>query len=226
MRPLIMRILRLLSNGFLAAIVFATGTALRSPAAAQSGESLARIVTPVRDQTLRGNVTIQGSATSPIFSRYELAYAQEPDLVNWIVIGGAVQPVQSGMLGVWNTRPLPDGKYALRLQVFGSDGSLNETIVRNLTLANAAAAPTPAISAVITDATQATPGAGVVAEVQTARNLLQVAVATIAQLPDAFLRGARLAILGFVALGAYVALKKLVLFAVRRMTRRPVDYGK
>lgn len=195
-----------------------------SLASAQSSESLARIVTPVRDQTLRGNVTIQGSATSPVFSRYELAYAQEPDLANWIVIGGAVQPVEAGMLGVWNTRPLPDGKYALRLQVFGIDGSLNETIVRNLTLANAIATPTPAIAAVITDTMGS--ATGVVAEVQTARNLLQVAIATAAQLPDAFMRGARLAILGFLALGAYLALKKVVLFTIQRLTQRPVDYGK
>lgn len=206
----------------LAALVLAL--AVGSLAVAQSGESLARIVTPVRDQTLRGNVTIQGSATSPVFSRYELAYAQEPDLANWIVIGGAVQPVQSGMLGVWNTRPLPDGKYALRLQVFGTDGSLNETIVRNLTLANADTSPTPAVSAVITD-TAAT-GAGVVAEVQTARNLLQIAITTIAQFPDAFMRGARLAILGFLAFGAYLVLKKAVLFAIQRLTQQPVDYGK
>lgn len=195
-----------------------------SLASAQSSESLARIVTPVRDQTLRGNVTIQGSATSPVFSRYELAYAQEPDLANWIVIGGAVQPVEAGMLGVWNTRPLPDGKYALRLQVFGIDGSLNETIIRNLTLANAIATPTPAIAAVITDTMGS--ATGVVAEVQTARNLLQVAIATAAQLPDAFMRGARLAILGFLALGAYLALKKVVLFTIQRLTQRPVDYGK
>ncbi|BCX03232.1 MAG: hypothetical protein KatS3mg053_1170 [Candidatus Roseilinea sp.] len=193
-----------------------------SLAVAQPGESLARIITPVRDQTLRGSVTIQGSATSPVFLRYELAYAQEPDLANWIVIGGGVQPVPSGMLGAWNTRPLPDGKYALRLQVFGADGSLNEAIVRNLTLANATAEPTPAASAVITDAA----GPGVIAEVQTARDLLQVAIATAAQLPDAFARGARLAILGFLAFGAYLALKKVVLFALQRLTHQPVDYGK
>ncbi|MFC1465168.1 MAG: hypothetical protein ACFLMY_09995 [Candidatus Brachytrichaceae bacterium NZ_4S206] len=207
-----------------ASVALVIAFAMGSLASAQSGESLARIVTPVRDQTLRGNVTIQGSATSPVFSRYELAYAQEPDLANWIVIGGAVQPVQSGMLGVWNTRPLPDGKYALRLQVFGVDGSLNEAVVRNLTLANAAAAPTPAIATVITDTTG--PSAGVVAEVQTARNLLQIAIATVAQFPDAFMRGARLAILGFLALGAYLVLKKAVLFAIQRLTQRPVDYGK
>jgi hypothetical protein len=224
-----MGFLRTLSRALSRAAVVAACAALAagSPAAAQSSESLARIVTPVRDQALRGNVTIQGSATSPVFSRYELAYAPEPDLSTWIVIGGAVQPVESGMLGVWNTRALPDGQYALRLQVFGVDGSLNETIVRNLKLTNASARPgSPTASTVVTDTTTATPGSGVVAEVQTARNLLQTIVATASQLPDAFMRGARLALLGFVALGAYAVLKKIVLLAIRRLMQRPVDYGR
>jgi len=143
------------------------------------------------------------------------------------VIGGAVQPVESGMLGVWNTRALPDGQYALRLQVFGVDGSLNETIVRNLKLTNASAGPgSPTASTVVTDTATATPGSGVVAEVQTARNLLQTIVATASQLPDAFMRGARLALRGFVVLGAYAVLKKIVLLAIRRLMQRPVDYGR
>jgi hypothetical protein len=217
-----MGLLRALSWAAVAAICASLTAGL--PASAQSSESLARIFTPVRDQTLRGNITIQGSAASPVFSRYELAYASEPDLSTWIVIGGAVQPVESGMLGVWNTRALPDGQYALRLQVFGFDGSLNETIVRNLKLANAGAMPDG--SAVVTDTATAAPGTGVVAEVQTARNLVQTIVATASQLPDAFMRGARLALLGFVALGAYAALKKLVLLALRRLMQRPVDYGR
>lgn len=190
---------------------------------AQTGERLARIITPVREQTLRGNVTIQGTASSPFFSRYVLAYAQEPDLASWVEIGGAIQPVQGGMLGVWNTRPLPDGQYALRLQVFDSDGSVTESIVRDLKLANASAAPEPAITTIIT-ATGA--DAGVVAEVQTARNVLQIIAATLSEVPDAFMRGARLAILAFLALGAYVILKRIVLFAVQRLARRPVDYGR
>lgn len=184
------------------------------------------IVAPAENQTVQGDVTIQGTATSPVFSRYEVAYAQEPDLAVWIVIGNAVQPVQDGALGVWNTRAVSDGPYALRLQVFGSDGSISETIVRSLTLANAPVAPTPAISTLITDtATEAAPTTGVVAEVQTARDTLQVIAMTLSELPAAFIRGARIATIGFVALGAYLVLKKVVLFAIQRLTRRPGDYG-
>jgi hypothetical protein len=65
----------------------------------------------------------------------------------------------------------------------------------------------------------------VVAEVQTARDTLTVVAATLSQIPDALLRGARLALLAFAALGAYVLLKRLVLYLAHRVTRRPTDYG-
>lgn len=191
---------------------------------AQVTDPRAQITLPASGQTVRGTVTVQGTATSPFFSRYELAYAAEPDATNWISLGGNVQLVDNGTLGVWNTRPLADGQYALRLQVFNSDGGVTEAVARNITLANAAAiAPGPAT--IITDNLQGQ-GPAVVEEVETARNTLQDVAATLSELPDAFLRGARLALLAFVALGAYVLIKKLVLYGLRRAASRPVDYGK
>ena len=188
---------------------------------AQPTAPIARIITPVRDQTLRGSVTIQGSANAPAFARYELAYASEPELMNWIVIGGGIQPVESGFLGVWNTRALPDGQYALRLQVFGLDGRLSEALVRNLKLANAqeAGASAPASSAA------QPPASSVVAEIQTARDVLSTLISTVERVPEAFLRGARLAVLALLAFGGYLLLKRIALFVLSRYTQRPIDYG-
>jgi hypothetical protein len=188
---------------------------------AQPTAPIARIITPVRDQTLRGSVTIQGSANAPAFARYELAYASEPELMNWIVIGGGIQPVESGFLGVWNTRALPDGQYALRLQVFGLDGRLSEALVRNLKLANAqeAGASAPASSAA------QPPASSVTNEIQTARDLLNTLISTAARMPAAFLRGARLAVLALLAFGGYLLLKRIALFVLSRYTQRPIDYG-
>jgi hypothetical protein len=200
-------------------------TSTNGPALAQFPDPTARIVLPIKDQTVRGGVTVHGTATSPAFIRYELAYAQEPDLANWVVIGGAVQPVDSGTLGVWNTRPLADGAYALRLQIFGTDGSVNETVVRNITLVNAAAVmpgnESTSASGVVTSTAGAAP-----TEIDTARDLLQVLTSTLGELPNAFVRGARLALYAFAALGAYLALKRVLGFAIKRLTRRPIDYGK
>ncbi len=181
-----------------------------------------QITLPAKDQTLRGTTTIQGTATSTTFSRYELAYAQEPDLATWISLGGAVQPVDNGQLGVWNTRPLADGNYALRLQVFGTDGTVSETIIREITLVNASA-PAPEASGVVTDTTQ---GPAVVSEVQTARDTLQVIGDTLGELPGAFVRGGRLALIALAALGTYALLKKILFFVLPKIFKRRVDYGR
>ncbi|HEY3341488.1 MAG TPA: hypothetical protein VGK81_05695, partial [Anaerolineae bacterium] len=76
-------------------------------------------------------------------------------MASWTDINGAGQPQPNGMLAVWNTRPVPDGKYAVRLQVVNSDGSTTETIVRDLTLANAQAAGSTETGAVVTSTTGA-----------------------------------------------------------------------
>jgi hypothetical protein len=189
---------------------------------AQPTAPIARIITPVRDQTLRGSVTIQGSANAPAFARYELAYASEPELTNWVVIGGGIQPVESGFLGVWNTRALPDGQYALRLQVFGLDGSMSEALARNLKLANAQEA---GASAPASPAAQP-PASSVVAEIQTARDVLSTLISTVERVPEAFLRGARLAVLALLAFGGYLLVKRVALFILGRYTQRPIDYGR
>ena len=208
------------------AIVFLADLVLllaASPSAmlAQPAAPVARIVTPVREQTLRGSVTIQGSASAPSFARYELAYSAEPELSNWIVIGGGIQPVEAGFLGVWNTRALPDGQYALRLQVFGLDGSFREALVRNLKLANAQAASAPA-----TPPTGQPPSGGVTNEIQTARGLLSVLVATVERIPSAFLRGVRLALLALLVFGGYLLFKRVIQLVLSRYTQQPIDYGR
>lgn len=203
----------------LLALIFIPANAI-----AQAPDPRAQIAVPGTEQTVRGAVSIQGTAAMDNFSRYELAYASEPDATNWISLGGAVQPVTAGALGVWNTRPLADGKYALRLQVFDTVNTLTaEAIVRNITLANAVAAPAPESGAAVTTTVG---GPAVVSEVESARNTLEVIGSTVGEIPDAFERGARYTLIAFAALGAYVLLKKVLTFAIHRLTKRPVDYGK
>jgi len=198
---------------------------LASAVHAQIGDPNTRLTLPVRGQTIRGTVVIQGTAKSNNFARYEIAYAQEPDATNWIVFGGAIQAVDNGQLGVWNTRPLADGSYVVRLQVFNTDGSVGETSVHSLTLANGSNAPQP--DAVIS-ATQplSTSSQVPVAEVQSARDTLQVVGDTLGALPGAFVRGGRYALMALAGLGAYTLLKRLVLFALPRVFKRRVDYGR
>lgn len=203
----------------LLALIFITANAF-----AQAPDPRAQIAVPGAEQTVRGTVNIQGTAAMDNFSRYELAYATEPDAANWVSLGGAVQPVTAGSLGVWNTRPLADGKYALRLQVFDTANAMTaEAIVRNITLANAVAATAPEAGAAVTTTVS---GPAVVSEVQSARNTIEVIGSTLGEIPDAFSRGVRYALIAFAALGAYVLLKRGLTFIIHRMTRRPIDYGK
>ena len=190
---------------------------------AQIGDPNTRLTLPVRGQTIRGTIVIQGTAKSTTFARYELAYAPEPDLANWVVFGGEIQPVDNGQLGVWNSRPLADGNYALRLQVFNTDGSVNETMVRSLALANAASAPTPDTSTIVTQ-TASTPDT--VTDVQSARDTLQVIGDTVGELPGAFARGGRYALIALAALAAYNIVKRVLLFVLPRVFKRRVDYGR
>jgi len=190
-----------------------------TPAVAQANP-LARIVSPSSEQSIRGNITIQGTANSGQFVRYEVAYAAEPDLAAWTVIGGSAQPVENGVLAVWNTRPLPDGAYALRVQVVNADGSVFEGFVRNLKTANAISQPAPATPPEAGQPDEATGSAEAVAGAADASDF------DLAAIPAAFLRGARMALLALAALGAYVALKRLIGFFLRRFFDKPVDYGR
>ena len=191
---------------------------------AQAPDPRAQISVPGNEQTVRGTVNIQGTAAMDNFSRYELSFAAEPDAANWTPLGGAVQPVTAGSLGVWNTRPLADGKYALRLQVFDTANTMTaQAIVRNITLSNAAAVVAPEAGAAVTTTAGGPP---VVNEVQSARNTLDEIGSTAGEIPSAFERGARYALIAFAALGAYVLLKKMLAFVIHRLTKRPVDYGK
>ncbi len=182
-----------------------------------------RITSPIKDQTARGTVLIVGAATSPLFSRYEVSYAAEPDAESWIILGGSTRPVANGVLQSWNTRAVPDGKYALRLQVFNSDATVNEVAVRNITLNNQAAR-----AAARDDAPLSTPSSAGSArnnEIETARSTIGQIGALLNRLPAAFARGLRL---GAVALGVFIvyALLRQILFVLwPRIVRRPIDYG-
>ena len=106
-------------------------------------EARAEITSPASFSTVRGNVSVQGTAQHPEFERYELYYTVEPG-DNWVFLGEAYfQPVSNGLLATWNTEALPDGTYSLRLRVVRRDGNYEEAYARSLVIANTAPTPTP-----------------------------------------------------------------------------------
>jgi hypothetical protein len=185
---------------------------------------VARITSPIKEQRTRGTVIIQGAAISPVFSRYEIAYASEPNTEVWTIIGGSTQPIAGGVLQSWNTRPLPDGSYALRLQVFNTDGTLSEVLVRNLVLTNQAAGA--AVGAAVPTLQPETGIARRENEIDQARNTLDQLSKAVNRIPAAFTRGVRLALIALGALILYGLGKQLLFAVLHRYARRPIDYGK
>jgi hypothetical protein len=181
-----------------------------------------RITSPIKDQSTRGTVLIVGAANSPLFSRYEVSYAAEPDAAVWILLGGSTRPVNNGVLQSWNTRPVPDGKYALRLQVFNSDATVNEVTVRNIALTNQAAST--AQRGETSGATSRIAGAGN-NEIETARSTIGQIGTLVNRLPASFSRGLRLGAYALAAFTAYALIRQLIIFFWNRFTRKHIDYG-
>ncbi|MDQ3855381.1 MAG: hypothetical protein M3281_03190, partial [Chloroflexota bacterium] len=78
---------------------------------------------PRPDQPADLNVPILGSASLPLFERYAVEYGEGDAPSAWQPVGSPRrQPVQEGVLELWDTSPLADGIYTLRLTVTDSRG--------------------------------------------------------------------------------------------------------
>ena len=180
---------------------------------AQTQNPNIRIISPKGNAPARGTITIQGSANPAGFARYALSYGAEPEPATWVTVGASNQPVDNNTLGTWNTRPLPDGGYALRLQVFAADNAiLGESVLRNITLTNQAA------NVVVTTGTLQSSNV-ITSSVLGARSGT-ASTFSISDIPKGFVRGATYTAYGFLALGAYVLMKQLAKFLWERYGRR------
>lgn len=179
--------------------------------------ALSRLVAPVREQVMRGNITVQGSASIPNFARYELSYsidrAGQPD--RWVTLQGATQPVLDGTLSVWSTTAITNGVYALRLEVYDRANIKIEGVTRGLIVSNTLAA--------IGNPVAASNSAPVVAPAASSSRFPQIDFAAI---PGGFMRGITWAGYAFALLAAYVVLKRLLWWLWRKVRPERVDYGR
>jgi PKD repeat protein len=107
------------------------------------------VLSPAPNMVVSGAVQVIGSASHPQFLQYQLEFGPDPNPGNlWYQATNTVQtPVNNGLLGVWNTLPIQDGTYQLRLRVYLRDGTLLSTIVNNLRLQNRQPTPVPSATA-------------------------------------------------------------------------------
>ena len=94
-----------------------------APPCANPGVSL---TAPGLGTEVRGAVQVTGSANIPRFQFYKLEYGIGENPATWYFMLSGCAPVSGGVLGVWDTSPLPAGVYSLRLVVVDQTGNFPE----------------------------------------------------------------------------------------------------
>jgi hypothetical protein len=105
----------------------------------QEVADLSIITSPQSNAIVRGQVPIVGSATHPQFQLYKVEYAAEPvgGDESYAIVGTIHEDmVVDGELAMWDTTPLPDGSYTIRLRVVRLDGNYSEYSVSQVVVAN------------------------------------------------------------------------------------------
>jgi len=191
--------------------------------AAALQQSASAITAPVVGQTLQAQVTIHGTIDSVNFAFAELAFTYAFDSTDtWFQIQHISQPVQDGVLAVWDTTGLSEGDYRLRLRVYAPDGTFQDAFVNDLHLRNE---PPPTATPGVTS-TAETPGATPVSEPAATNSSLTMeatpplilftppplppnpASITAETVYSVLARGALLALLLFLVLGLFFRLRR------------------
>lgn len=136
----------LATAAILFAIVAALGSAL--PARAQDPCRSAAIQVPGPGTVISGTVAILGSARMDNFNFYKLEWASESRPDSWSAVSTTVaKQVSGGVLDRWNTAPMPDGSYRLKLTLVDQQGqeicrrTVSSLQVANLSLPSPEASP-------------------------------------------------------------------------------------
>lgn len=185
------------------------------------GVITASIDSPEAGQAIQGAVVIRGSTAVDGFQSYEIDFTNSADpYQTWFLVQESTEPIQDGILAVWNTNTITDGDYNLHLLINKADGSKSELYVVGLRVRNytpiEAGAPTPSVMYV-------TLGPGTPTYTPTPQDTLTPSVTPLPSTPtplppnpaeitssqamSTLGKGAALSIGLFVMLGAYVGLR-------------------
>jgi hypothetical protein len=172
--------------------------------AIHQAEDTLLIVSPAAEETVSGSVPVMGTAAAPGMLRFRVEFAYDPDPTGtWFLIAEGTEPVQDGLLAVWDTERVSEGDYALRVAAFFPDGSLLEAVTRGIRVRrqDSTASPPPE-ETVVPFAPDAQPygpvAAAFPAPTAAVESDLSQAPPSASPLVIAFLSGMVLGILGFV----------------------------
>lgn len=93
---------------------------VRPPACPHPGVQL---TSPGLNATVSGGVTLIGTASIDRFQYYKVEMGVGAQPAEWSFLFANQSPVISGVLGQWDTGPLPAGTYSLRLVVVDQTGN-------------------------------------------------------------------------------------------------------
>ncbi|MEN6434377.1 MAG: hypothetical protein ABFD58_01020 [Anaerolineaceae bacterium] len=92
---------------------------------------------PSPGDVLKGLVEIKGTATGEEFASYDVAFTYAEDTTGtWFIIQSSEQPVEKGVLALWDTTVIADGIYRLRVQQYSSTGEVETILIENLRIRN------------------------------------------------------------------------------------------
>jgi membrane peptidoglycan carboxypeptidase len=92
---------------------------------------VAGITSPLDGASVRGVITLEGSAVAAKFKHYQVEAGPGTNPSAFILIHGPVnQLIEQGVLGIFDTTQVANGPYTLRLVVFDQTGGATESKVR------------------------------------------------------------------------------------------------
>jgi LysM repeat protein len=81
------------------------------------------LIYPRNNTVVKGEIEIRGTAEVQNFWYYKVEFRFDDEPNQWRYIYSAYAPVHDGVLAVWDTSPLPDGVYWLKLSVVDRTGN-------------------------------------------------------------------------------------------------------
>lgn len=104
----------------------------------------ARITSPIADQTVTGQVVVQGGANTLGFAQYKFEIRGASTGDAWVVVAtNNVSVPDPGLLGTWDSTSLSPGRYVLRLVVSQIDGTFPTPCEVPINVAGSGAQPGP-----------------------------------------------------------------------------------
>jgi hypothetical protein len=126
-----------LKSVWLVVLYLTIGFGLIAASGYQEEEPQVYILSPLPGEAVQGVVQIMGTTQIEGFSSYELAFSFRDDPTStWFLISQGPEPIENGLLGQWDTSPLTDGFYRLRLIVWMIEGDPHVVYVDGIRVRN------------------------------------------------------------------------------------------